>query len=344
MKILLLHEFSGVHTELRKGLRSLGLEADIATYGDYYKNYPSDLDIGAIEPNFSSKLDRLRKQIDFPNKFKKYDVIQTISPDPFTRILRPFLEKLIFSEKSKSVYVAAVSDAIYRKHIRELAYCPPHDWTEKHSVYRLKKLLKKINKVIPICWDYKYCMERAKITTEPVMPFPIDMPRIKKLDVGNNRKIIVFHPLNRENLLYDFKGTLIIQEAFKYLSKRYSDIADFICAGGMNHREYADFTKNVDIIVDQSYSFSYGMSAAYGLANGQVVLSGMEEAAREGHYLECPIINITPSKENIIKKIENLILNREKIREISDDSRQYAEKFHDTRKVAERFLKIYKEI
>jgi len=39
MKVLLLHEMSGVHTELKKGLLAIGVEAQIATFGDGWKSY-----------------------------------------------------------------------------------------------------------------------------------------------------------------------------------------------------------------------------------------------------------------------------------------------------------------
>lgn len=42
MNVLLLHEFSGVLTELRAALCRRFVAADIATFGDYHKGFKSD--------------------------------------------------------------------------------------------------------------------------------------------------------------------------------------------------------------------------------------------------------------------------------------------------------------
>ena len=45
MKILLLGEYSNVHATLARGLRVLGHEGTVASNGDFWKNYPRDIDL-----------------------------------------------------------------------------------------------------------------------------------------------------------------------------------------------------------------------------------------------------------------------------------------------------------
>ena len=45
MKILLLGEYSNVHATLAKGLRALGHEVLVVSNGDFWKNYPRDIDL-----------------------------------------------------------------------------------------------------------------------------------------------------------------------------------------------------------------------------------------------------------------------------------------------------------
>lgn len=335
---------SGVHTELKNAFLSLGVEAHIATHGDGWKRYPSDLNLGSIQPGLMSHLDRLTRQISLIDEIRKYDVIQLISPNPFYRPISRFLESIIFEGDSKCIYIAAGSDAIYRKHTRDLEYYPPHNWSENHDYDRLKHMLTKFDRVVPVCWEYEYCMRQADIHTEKIIPFPVNLEKTHPHRLAGNKKLKIFHPLNRNNLAYDFKGTLIIREAFERLEKEYGKYADFICAGGMTYTEYADFTRDVDIIVDQAFSYSYGMSAAYGLANGRVVLSGLESVARSGHYASCPIINIKPNVDDIFNKIEILIRDKEKIRRIGEESRFFAETFHCSKKVALQYLHLYQAV
>lgn len=343
MKILLLHEMSGVHTELRAGLRSLGVDVDIATYGDGWKKYKSDIFLGRTSGRFSIA-GRLWRQLLNARDFRGYDVIQVISPSPFSWPLSGFLEQYVLGGGARVVYVAAGSDAVYRKHVRSLPYYPPHDWYDCHEEFeRFSGLLGFVDKVIPVCYEYKYAMEKDGRACEDIIPFPIDISKHDFNLAGRNKKIRFFHPLNRDNFdRFDFKGTKIIREAFSELQLKYSDVAEFLMVGGLPHDEYSRLTDSVDVVVDQLYSMSYGMSAAYGLAKGKVVISGLEDIVKNGcYYSSCPVINAKPLKQDLIQIIEDLILNRHKIHVISAESRSYAESYHDHRVVAESYMGLY---
>ena len=45
MKILLLGEYSNVHWTLAEGLRTLGHEVTVVSNGDFWKDYPRDIDL-----------------------------------------------------------------------------------------------------------------------------------------------------------------------------------------------------------------------------------------------------------------------------------------------------------
>ncbi|WP_312083563.1 hypothetical protein [Epilithonimonas hominis] len=342
MKILLLQEMSGVHTELKKGLVNLGVDVAIATLGDGFKKYQSDIFLGNNANNATASFDRVFTQLRLIDRLKKYDIIQTISPDPFHKLISRLMDKLVL-EKSKTVYVAAGSDPVYRYHVQELKYYPPHDEFKNEEKYRsFKDKLSHFDKIIPVCWEYEYSMTKAGFMTEEIIPFPIEIRPLRLSKA--TRKIRVFHPLNRTNLNFDFKGTLIIQEAFKILTKRYGDVAEFICKGNMTHVEYDNFTDSADLIVDQLYSYSYGMSAAYGLAKGKVVFSGLEDVIKKGHYANCPIVNVLPTVEDVVEKVGYFIENNTERNILSERSRKFAEYYHDTNIVAKRYLDIYLQL
>lgn len=339
MKVLLLQEMSGVHSELKKGLLNNGVDVAIATLGDGFKKYQSDIFLGNNANTATASFDRLITQLRLIDRLKKYDIIQTISPDPFHKLISRLMDKLVL-EKTKTVYVAAGSDPVYRYHVQDLKYYPPHDEFKNEKKYNFfKNKLSHFDKIIPVCWEYEYSMIEAGFITEEIIPFPIE---IRPLRVSKStRKIRVFHPLNRTNLNFDFKGTLIIQEAFNILAKRFGDVAEFICKGNMTHVEYDNFTDSVDLIVDQLYSYSYGMSAAYGLAKGKVVFSGLEDVAKKGHYSNCPIVNVLPTVEDVVEKVSYFIENSTERNLLSERSRKFAEDYHDTNVVAKRYLDVY---
>ena len=45
MKILLLGEYSNLHATLAQSLRKLGHEVTVVSNGDFWKNYPRDIDV-----------------------------------------------------------------------------------------------------------------------------------------------------------------------------------------------------------------------------------------------------------------------------------------------------------
>jgi len=345
MKVLLLHEMSGVHTELKKGLLAIGVEAQIATFGDGWKSYTTDISLGNLNGLARGAISKTFNQARLLSQIGLFDIVQSISPTPFFRPINRAFLNFMASKGSKLFYLAAGSDAIYRKHVRDLPYFPPHDWYESDKEYScLDYLLRRSSGIIPVCYEYQYCMRRDNRDTHEVIPFPVDISAHAAPKLATGKKLKVFHPLNRLNPNNDFKGSAAIKSVFERLSSRYSDIAEFIIAGGMPHNEYNRFTNEVDIIVDQLNSMSYGMSAAYGLAKGKVVLSGLEEVTKSvPYYRECPIVNVQPYPGDLEQKLESLLTSRLHIRELGEKSRSFAERFHDHKKVAEAFLAIYEK-
>ena len=79
MKILLLGEYSNVHNTLAEGLRTLGHEVVVASNGDFWKDFPRDIDLRRDKGLWGtvSFLWRLVKALP---KLKGFDVVQIINP------------------------------------------------------------------------------------------------------------------------------------------------------------------------------------------------------------------------------------------------------------------------
>ena len=79
MKILLIGEYSNTHNTLAQGLRSLGHEVCVMSNGDFWKDYPRDIDV-ARKPG---KLGGIRLMLQLWTllpKMRGYDVVQLINP------------------------------------------------------------------------------------------------------------------------------------------------------------------------------------------------------------------------------------------------------------------------
>ena len=80
MKILLLGEYSNVHTTLAKGLRELGHHVTVASDGDGWKDYPRDIDLSRSSLSCLDSLKYWLKVKSALQKFRGYDVVQIINP------------------------------------------------------------------------------------------------------------------------------------------------------------------------------------------------------------------------------------------------------------------------
>ena len=74
MRILLLGDMSGYHSNLAKGLRDLGFYVDVASSGDSFKKFSRDIEFG---PRLTQK-----QRLDFIKyKINQYDIVQFIKDD-----------------------------------------------------------------------------------------------------------------------------------------------------------------------------------------------------------------------------------------------------------------------
>ena len=79
MKILLMGEYSNVHWTLAEGLRTLGHDVTVLSNGDFFKNYPRDIDL-VRKPGKLGGIEYLAKLQFIKPILKGYDVVQVINP------------------------------------------------------------------------------------------------------------------------------------------------------------------------------------------------------------------------------------------------------------------------
>ena len=79
MKILLLGEYSNVHWTLAEGLRKLGHNVTVVSNGDFWKDYPRDIDISR-KPGKIGGIKLYIKLLRMLPKLRGYDIVQLINP------------------------------------------------------------------------------------------------------------------------------------------------------------------------------------------------------------------------------------------------------------------------
>ncbi|OCA56612.1 glycosyltransferase [Photorhabdus namnaonensis] len=354
MKILLIEEYSSLHKNLKEGLESLGHKVDIAATGDGWKNIPRDIDLNS---HLISPLNKIHYRFNLLKLLKishQYDIIQLINPFITPNNYFPFkyFYKELFRRNKNIFLLAAGDDALFWKVARKkLKYGPFDDFLK----YDLKKknfemdsnkayirnqyIAENVKGIIPIMYEYQISYENYSNLC-PIIPIPINIDRIKYQPNTINRRIVVFHGLNR----YGFKGTRHVEAAFDYLNKKYPNDLELITNGHLPLDQYLKIMKKTNIIIDQTNFYSLGINGLYALAMGKVVLGGAEPESLAAFNIEkSPVLNITPDKNSIIQQIEYILENKNNIKQLGEDSRKYVEDNHNYIKIAKQYLNIWNQ-
>jgi len=352
MKILLVGEFSGLHNNLKEGLVDLGHDVTLLSAGDGWKKFGSDIFLSPFK-GVIGKVMNLFYDYRVLSKIKKYDVVQFMNPHVINRFMpRKFLLKKILKNNSKVFLIAAGGDSYFWKIGPEKLKYGPFEDTFKYDDVRFISYLKtdeafdynsffvkNVVSVIPVMYEYETSYSDID-NLGKCIPLPINVDKIRYEKNIVKDKIIIFHGLNR----YGFKGTKYVEDAFEYLSEKYPDELELIIKGNMPIDDYLKLMKRTNVVIDQVNSHSLGMNGAYALAMGKVVLGGAEPESLTALNMDStPVINIIPSSQDLIDKIENLIQDTRNFIKIGQDSRAFIEKYHDHRKVASMYLEHWKK-
>ena len=116
MKILLIGEYSNVHNTLAQGLRQLGHEVCVVSNGDFWKNYPRDIDV-ARTPGKIGGIRLMLKLYSLLLKLRGYDVVQLINPMFFEiKAERLFFFYRYLRKHNKHVFLGAFGMDYYWVH------------------------------------------------------------------------------------------------------------------------------------------------------------------------------------------------------------------------------------
>lgn len=349
MKILLLGEYSALHKNLKEGLNELGHNAVVAASSDGFKKIPVDISFDASLPSVFGKVEGRLKTFFSALKLRDFDVVQAINPFLFPKNFFP--AKLIFEfiirNNEKFFLSAAGDDAFFWKHGRKLLKYGPFDdflkydmqsesfYMEGNKEYAFNNfLVDQSNGVIPIMYEYEKSYESSAKRLNTI-PIPINTEKIVYQDNLINRKISIFHGLNR----YGFKGTRHVEQAFGFLRDKYPNDLQLIIAGNLPLHEYLDLMRRTNVVIDQMYSHSLGVNGVYALAMGKIVLGGAEPESLKSHGIDnSPVINLEPNYQSIIEAVEMLLDNRHEIPDRGYNSRKYAESVHGHIIVAKKYI------
>lgn len=362
MKILLIGEYSNVHTTLAKGLRALGHQVCVMSDGDSWKNYPRDIDV-ARQAGKIGGIKLLAKVYSLLSKLKGYDIVQLINPMflelkaerlfRIYRYLRKHNKRVVLGAFGMDWYWVhectttmplRYSDFNIGKELRtnDDALKERKDWLGTAKEKLNKMIAEDCDAIVSGLYEYQVCYQTAFPAKTTFIPYPI-VPKEQKLyKIPHPLKIFTGISKSRS----EYKGTDIMLQAAKNIAEKYPDLISLQIAEGVPFKQYVSMMQECDVILDQLYSYTPAMNALEAMSQGIVVIGGGEPENYEIlHETELhPIINVLPNYESVYHELEELVLHPERLPELKRQSVAYIQKHHEHIKVARQYEQLYQRI
>lgn len=155
------------------------------------------------------------------------------------------------------------------------------------------------------------------------------------------RPIVIVHAPSRRYI----KGTEIIETAIRQLIIE-GFLIDFQLIENMVNSRAFEIYKKADLVIDQLYVGWYGGFSVEAMALGKPVMCYIRQSDLKhipsAMKKEMPIIKTNPV--TFYSDLKYILLNRDRLKKISINSRNYIQKWHDNDKIAKVIVKDYKTI
>lgn len=365
MKILLLGEYSNVHATLAQGLRALGHEVTVASNGDFWKDYPRDIDLrrDAGRAGLLSFLWRLLKALP---KMRGYDVVQLINPMflelkadrlfPIYRYLRRHNKRVVLGAYGMDYYWVSVNDTL--KPLRysdfnigqqlrhdDSAEAERHDWIGTPKQRLNEMVARDCDAIVAGLYEYKaiYDAVPSLAPKTSFIPFPIqplDPPPV----IAVHDKLRIFVGISKTRSAY--KGTDIMLRAVREVERRYPGMLEVVVVEGVPFAEYQRLMDSSDVLIDQLYGYTPAMNALLAMSKGIVVVGGGEPENYSilGEEKLRPIVNVAPTFDSCVTEIERLVLHPDDVQRMKRESVVYVERHHHYLKVAQQYVDLYNSL
>lgn len=365
MKILLIGEYSNVHNTLAEGLRKLGHKVVVASNGDFWKNYPRDIDFSR-NPGFAGTLRFAAQLITALPHLRGYDVVQIINPMflelkaekilPIYRYLRRNNGKVVMGAYGMDYYWVhenitrmplRYSDFNIGDHLRtdDDAMKERADWLNTPKGRFNQYVAQDCDAIVAGLYEYWACYQPLFPQKTVFIPYPIKQNRQENdVDSQTHLPLKIFIGISKNRSAY--KGTDIMLDAARKLKQKYPKKVTLSIACGVPFQKYTQMMNDADVILDQLYSYTPAMNGLEAMSRGIICVGGGEPENYDilGEERLRPIINTEPNEKSVYNALEQLISHPEMITALKEQSILYIRKHHDYLQVARRYENLYQEL
>ncbi len=365
MRILLIGEYSNVHATLARGLRALGHEVVVASNGDFWKDYPRDIDLARMPGKWGGirlmgTLWKHRKH------FKGYDVVQLINPlfvelkaercMTFYKWLKKHNKTVVLGAFGMDYYW--VHENITRMPLRysdfnigstlrqtEDALRERADWLGTPKEHLNRYVADTCDGIVAGLYEYWMCYEPNFPNKTCYIPFPIELKPNQKINERRpGQPLRIFIGISKKRNVY--KGTDIMLRAAQDVAAKYQEKVDLKVVDGVPFNQYVEMMNGSDAILDQLYSYTPAMNALEAMSRGIICVGGGEEEHYQllGEQELRPIVNVQPNYESVFEQLEKMVLQPEQTDRMRRESVLYIARHHEYKKVAQQYVDFWTKV
>lgn len=364
MKILFLGDYSNLHACLASELRLRGHDVTVVSDRGRFMNTHADVQL-VRNPGIAGGFRYLFEVMDHLSDWQRYDIVQLINPNFLS--LRPGKIKYVFDRLRKQngaifltlasndyYFVKACYDAKMFRYsefkvgdrftkFHESNPLHTYGWISDHNLRWNSYLYEFIDGAMAVLPEY-YMAASAILGERCVFTnLPIDLSQLPYSPLDFNRPVKLFIGMKKGMEIQ--KGTDRLLSIARELEKEMHGEVEVEVASNLSLREYLYRMKDSHIVLDQLYSYSPATNALQAMALGKIAASGAQPEYYEaiGNPENQPIFSLSPLDNDIPEKLKSLILDHERLSQMSRDGRTLVETHNDVRKIADIFLKKWCE-
>ncbi|WP_410880519.1 glycosyltransferase [Myroides sp. DW712] len=381
MRILLIGDYSGLHSALKKGLlhHPAIKEVVLVGDGDKFKDFQVDVSLRpkwAMSPwgTFFRKAihkvcrwDIAELEIGWSGKqafknLKDFDVVQLINDRPLQTV--PSWERRLLKRlfaQNKRVFLLSCGIDVFGlqyliAHPEEISLLQPlldnpalkshYDYVE---VYRKKGVRKTQRLIVERCSaiiasDMDYVNpNKHHPKYVGLLPHPVVVDDIvSSASPENTNTVCIFLGINRGN--YIQKGIVYFEEALAIIQRDYNDQIEIVVAEQLPYARYKKEQERADIVLDQVFSKDQGYNALEAMARGKVVFTGASEDFLQQYNLKEGevCVDAKPNVAYLVAQLKFWIEHPLERKELGQRAQAFVREIHDCKTIANQYVKVWK--
>lgn len=369
MRFLLIGEYSNVHATLARSLRRQGHEVLLISDGDGWKNYPRDIDITRTSDTPWGTLRLMAKLAMLLPRLRGWDVVQVINPhfvylNPKRNLwlwhyLKRHNGKMSVGLFGDDYQVMAHQHEVLDYSDTFVGQCPVATdlnrtriplWTETRRTL-CETVTAEADYLVAGLYEYWKCYDFPAFRDRlHYIGYPIELPDASASQQRNasatddSPKKPVHILIGIQKIRMQIKGTDQMLPLLRRLAQEYPDQVVLNEVENVPFAKYQQMLRETDVLVDQLYSYTPAMNGLEAMKNGTVIISGGEEDYYQfiGEKELRPIINLRPGcDEENYEILKATLLNPERLRTMSQESRTFIEKYHDADRIAQQYIQLW---